>query len=234
MKKNKIIAIIFGLLLALVFSLIHSFSHTATTPKPGNLVPILVASGGRIKTVFLYKTEISNGEFLAYAANNLYYKYSLDKFSKRNHPVSFVSANEAHDFCKWLEMQWKFKGVIPTSWEIRIPLEEEWKFFFEEIPDQNEIELYAWGRENSDGVPKRVGISKANKLGVYDLLGNVSEWIMTKDKESKTPGKFFTRGGNFSTLLENCRDPFLGGERDPESKNGALGFRFVVDTNPKL
>jgi len=65
-----------------------------------------------MKTVFLYRTEISNGEFLAYAADNLFYRHSLDKFSNRNHPVSSVSANEAHDFCKWLEMQWEFEAIF--------------------------------------------------------------------------------------------------------------------------
>lgn len=36
----------------------------------------------------------------------------------------------------------------------------------------------AWFSENSDNKYKKTGLKKPNKLGVYDMLGNVSEWVL--------------------------------------------------------
>lgn len=43
--------------------------------------------------------------------------------------------------------------------------------------DINEIEKYAWIAENSDGHPHRVGELLPNKMGIYDMSGNMYELI---------------------------------------------------------
>lgn len=48
----------------------------------------------------------------------------------------------------------------------------------------------------SYGKTKRVGSYKANAFGIYDLAGNVAEWLLTSDPV--TPANAFTRGGGWA------------------------------------
>jgi formylglycine-generating enzyme required for sulfatase activity len=44
-----------------------------------------------------------------------------------NEPAVLVSLREAVDFCQWLTARWRRAGKIGTSWEVRLPTEEEWE-----------------------------------------------------------------------------------------------------------
>ncbi|MCP3957512.1 MAG: SUMF1/EgtB/PvdO family nonheme iron enzyme [bacterium] len=44
-----------------------------------------------------------------------------------NTPVAWVSWHEAREFCSWLTEDWHRRGLLPSSWQIRLPSEAEWE-----------------------------------------------------------------------------------------------------------
>lgn len=86
--------------------------------------------------------------------------------------VVFVSWYDALDFC--------------NAYGYRLPTEQEWEFaarsrgkkhLFSGTSDPDSLDLYARYRDNSGGYTFNIGTKKPNELGLYDMTGNVSEWI---------------------------------------------------------
>lgn len=57
-----------------------------------------------------------------------------------------------------------------------------------------------WYKENSDNTTHPVKQKRPNALGVYDMIGNVSEWTI-----SGSDPLFFVVGGSFETEKEICK-----------------------------
>ena len=107
------------------------------------------------------------------------------QFKGRNKPVENVSWNDVQEFIRRLNAREKHTRY-------RLPTEMEWeyaarggtnsKYFFMEDPDswaEAEIHLdaYAWFNKNSQGSTQPVGQKKPNPYGLYDMFGNVWEWV---------------------------------------------------------
>lgn len=70
--------------------------------------------------------------------------------------------------------------------EYRLPTEAEWeyaarggegKYKGSGLIGENDLNNYAWFKTNSDNRPHPVGQKEANSLGLYDMCGNVQEWV---------------------------------------------------------
>jgi formylglycine-generating enzyme required for sulfatase activity len=93
-------------------------------------------------------------------------------------PVNSMSQYTALMYCQWL---YKKTGVF-----YRLPTEAEWeyacragstgKYFFGD--DVKQLKDYAWYAENSNKKYQKTGLKKPNAWGLYDMLGNVSEWTL--------------------------------------------------------
>ena len=92
------------------------------------------------------------------------------------------------------------------------------------IKDANTLcydESLSWCKDNSDGITHPVKQKKPNALGIYDMIGNVSEWTT-----SGSDPLFFVMGGSYETEKNNCKlDAY--DICHASVKMGSIGFRLV-------
>ena len=108
---------------------------------------------------------------------------------KKGYPVINVTQYAAMNFCKWLSAK--------TGHFYRLPTEAEWEYACRAGSSKDyafgnsieELEQYAWYNGNSGSKYHQVGTKAPNKLGLYDMHGNVAEWTM----DQYTPQGYLVR-----------------------------------------
>jgi formylglycine-generating enzyme required for sulfatase activity/phosphoribosylformylglycinamidine (FGAM) synthase PurS component len=100
------------------------------------------------------------------------YRYGYGEGS--NYPMYYVSWSEAKEFINKLNA--KNDGFL-----YRLPTETEWEYAARGGSTEEEyigdIDELAWYMGNSEGYPHPVGTKRANGFGLYDVFGNVEEWV---------------------------------------------------------
>jgi formylglycine-generating enzyme required for sulfatase activity len=166
-------------------------------------------------------------------------------------PTNSMSQQAAVMYCKWLYSK--------TGSFYRLPTEAEWEYACKAgsttAPDLKALAEVAWSKENSGTKFHAVKTKKPNAWGLYDMLGNLSEWtidqysaayyqtIPAKDPIT-TPGSKYprtVRGGSYlddATQLRcsnripsdskwNLRDPQIPKSRWWLTDGMFVGIRLV-------
>jgi formylglycine-generating enzyme required for sulfatase activity len=107
-----------------------------------------------------------------------------------------------------------------------------------------DLERAGWYRENSNGQTHPVALKEPNKFGLYDMHGNVLEWVEDHwhDDYRDVPldgsawldeieNEFrIVRGGCWTFAAAECRSAFRGGYK-ALNRSGFVGFRLVTNTD---
>jgi formylglycine-generating enzyme required for sulfatase activity len=156
-----------------------------------------------------------------------------------NLPVEQVSWDDVQEFIKRLN--------VLTGKKYRLPTEAEWEYAArggargsgKKFSGNAYLYDVAWYGYNSFGLTQPVGAKEPNELGIYDMLGNVWEWVgdwydrfYYRDSPLKNPvgPKYGTervsRGCSFNSDEGHCRES-LRNYNKPGSRTIYLGFRLV-------
>lgn len=127
----------------------------------------------------------------------------LPSYSKgRMLPVENITLEQAGDFVLKLSQK--------TGKNYRLPTEAEWEYAAKSgkdsiYPDGTSVDSlgeYFWFKSNSNGKPQPVGQKKANSFGLFDISGNVSEWVACEESSCKN---YTAKGGSFLDSANDLR-----------------------------
>jgi formylglycine-generating enzyme required for sulfatase activity len=189
------------------------------------------------KGFWISKYEITQKQYRDKIGSNPSY------FIGDNKPVETVSWNEAADFCAAVggrlptEAEWEFaarggnksKGYIYSGSNNVNDI----AWYWDNIPSQE------WETSGCGSQP--VGTKSPNELGIYDMIGNVWEWVsdwygdyssssVTNPTGPNSGSYRVIRGGSWHYDASWCRVAF----RDyfsPSNRSGDLGFRAAFNSN---
>lgn len=170
-----------------------------------------------------------------------------------DYPAVYISYYEAKAFAAWLN--------INSSYIYRLPTEAEWEYAASGgskgynlqgkrivvwAGGYSKIQLrrYAWYGNNSRWKVQATRQKKPNPIGLYDMSGNVSEWVLDwynvdyynkcaelgivmNPKDTNSVGGYkIHRGGSVKVQAEEC-SVYSRQYSLPNQRDGYIGFRIV-------
>jgi hypothetical protein len=175
---------------------------------------VIVEDGS--KPYLMGKYEVTQEEWRRVMGNNPSYFNSCGA----DCPVEKVSWNDAQQFIQRLN---RLSGR-----QYRLPTEAEWEFACtsggknEEYCGGGNVVAAAWYNNNSENRTHSVGQKEPNGLGIYDMSGNVWEWVQDADGSARV-----VRGGSWFENAGCARSSFRSW-LSPGNRSYNLGFRLVA------
>lgn len=190
---------------------------------------------------YLQTTPVTQGQWLRVIGLNP----SQFKDCGEDCPVESVSWHYVQQFIKNL-------NKIENTEVYRLPSEAEWEYgcragsdteyFFGD--DVSRLDEFAWYSENSNGKTHPVGEKEPKGFGLYDMHGNVWEWVADDWHSSYegAPGDSapwidkprgfgrVVRGGSWSNGFADSRS--AARHAPPDNRNGRVGFRLSRSVAP--
>lgn len=169
---------------------------------------------------YLGKYPVTQQQWEAVMGNN------PSEFKGGSLPVETVSWDDAQTFIQKL-------NFLSGKKIYRLPTESEWeyacragsKLAYYYGDDESQLGEYAWYDRNSGQTTHPVGQKKPNEWGLYDMAGNVWEWM---DSNWYGSSDRAVRGGGWSADDWYCRSAYSAGA-SPENLGSSIGFRLVLD-----
>jgi formylglycine-generating enzyme required for sulfatase activity len=181
---------------------------------------------------YLGKYAVTNGQWEAVMGTN------PSRFIGDLTPIANVSWEDAQEFIQRLNA--KEGGAL-----YRLPTEAEWEYAcragsptaYSFGDDPAQLGAYGWYLNNSDGKTSPVGQRTPNAWGLYDVHGNVFEWVQdwygkyarepVTDPHGPASGSHrVLRGGSWNADAGRCRSAYRR-YTTPSDRFDNLGFRLL-------
>ena len=185
------------------------------------------------RAFYMSRYEVTQSQWVAEMGSNPSYFQPPNYSNNPNRPVERVS---------WDAIQ----GYLSAT-GMRLPSEAEWEYacragtttaFNNGSSDDATAGTIAWYSSNSGGKTRPVGGKAANALGLYDMSGNVLEWV--KDRYGLYPSGAQTnpvgpasgtfrvcRGGSWDSSNSSSLRSSLRVYFSPDTPGDTIGFRVV-------
>ena len=158
-------------------------------------------------------------------------------FGHDKYPAIHITRHAAQGFCEWLSKK--------TGRKYRLPTEAEWEYACRAGSTTTitgpDLDQYAWYWDNSDDTTHPVGKKEPNGWGLYDMLGNVAEYVTIPGEP--TDAKPTACGGSYD---DDPKDVHCGARKvqtpdwnstDPQNPKSTwwlsdgpfVGFRIVCE-----
>ena len=197
------------------------------------------------KPFWIGKYEVTQKQYETVMGSN------PSRFKGPDNPVEQVSWNDAMEFCRKLTDKEHASGRLPADYKYTLPTEAQWEFAARggkqskgyKYSGSDDLDRVGWYSSNSGSKTHEVGQKIPNKLGLYDMSGNVYEWCsdwydsdyydggaMTNPTGASSGSYRVFRGGCWSGYAGDCRSAHR--DRDsPADTSNVLGFRLSVQTD---
>ncbi len=165
-----------------------------------------------------------------------------------DYPASYVSWEDASEFCVKLTNSETQAGRLPKGWQYRLPTEAQREYacragtktLYYYGDDESRLGDYAWYADNATNMKEeyahRVAQKKPNPWGLYDMHGNIREWCLDAfdaklplgpDPLGEVGAMRVVRGGYFNEPAARCNVMARGAD-DPASRTYTTGFRVAL------
>ncbi|MGA3208894.1 MAG: formylglycine-generating enzyme family protein [Syntrophales bacterium] len=198
--------------------------------KSGNQHQVTIS-----QAFYMQTTELTQGQWKRLMGSNPSHFSSCGD----DCPVEMVSWHDVQDFIRKLNRQ---EGTD----KYRLPTEAEWEYAarsggrqeeYAGTSSESNFGDYAWYFANSDSKTHSVGQKRPNALELYDMSGNVWEWVqdgygnypsnhVTDPAGPSSGSRAVNRGGSWGNFAQLCRTAFRS-SYTLSSRSAYLGFRLA-------
>ena len=193
------------------------------------------------RSFYLGKTEVTQAQWRAVTGTEPW-KGKDSVHERDNYPATYVSWDDAQEFCRKLSKTENRTYRLPTEaeWEYACRAGTTTRFSFGD--SESRLGDYGWFKNNTSALgrsfAREVGRKKGNPFGLYDIHGNVYEWCEDvyvgnfpggTDPKVTTEGSIrVCRGGSWDSFPAACSSA----DRFRLSQSIGyfdLGFRVAID-----
>jgi formylglycine-generating enzyme required for sulfatase activity len=137
--------------------------------KPAHPVQVSTFSVGQFPLTF--------AEYDRYCEAEGKQKPNDEGWGRGERPVINVGWDDARTYCQWLSRQTgeQYRLLTEAEWEYACRAGSTTRYCFGD--DEAQLGDYAWYGKNAEGETHPVGDKSANAWHIYDMHGNVLEWV---------------------------------------------------------